>query len=182
MAKFKMLLHHCCAPCSVKPVEHFMNKYNIESFWYNPNIQPEEEYEQRKESFEKYATSFGFNIHQGSQHLQQLWQQKPEGRKIERCKWCYYIRLMALAQKANKLGIKYFSTTLLSSPFQFHQIIKETGERIAHNEGLIFVYEDFRVHYHSGKEKLRDEGYYIQKYCGCMPSLIERQKEKLKRI
>ena len=52
----KLLLHACCAPCSVYTVKA-LREEGIEPtmFWYNPNIHPFKEYEQRQECFKEYT-------------------------------------------------------------------------------------------------------------------------------
>ena len=61
--KMKILMHSCCAPCSVYCVEA-LRKEGIEStlYWYNPNIHPYKEYELRLESFKQYAKNNSVNI------------------------------------------------------------------------------------------------------------------------
>ena len=56
----KLLLHTCCAPCSVYCVEQ-LKKENIDitSYWYNPNIHPYKEYEARLETLKKYDEEIG---------------------------------------------------------------------------------------------------------------------------
>jgi predicted adenine nucleotide alpha hydrolase (AANH) superfamily ATPase len=178
--KSKLLLHHCCAPCSPVITSVLSQEYAVESLWFNPNIQPEEEYNKRKAAFEDYALLNGLKVHSGSQFFQELWEQKPGNLRTERCKFCYRLRLIGTAKTAKKLGMEYFSTTLLISPFQQHDLIRELGFEIAQSEGLKFVYKDLRHFYHKGQDIAKGMKLYIQKYCGCMPSLIERQKEKQK--
>ena len=52
----KLLLHACCAPCSVYCVDTLRNE-GIEPtlFWYNPNIHPYMEYRSRRECLVLYG-------------------------------------------------------------------------------------------------------------------------------
>ena len=43
----KLLLHCCCAPCTTTVFERLSPDYNITLLFYNPNIEPEEEYYKR---------------------------------------------------------------------------------------------------------------------------------------
>ena len=43
-----LLLHTCCAPCSTAVIERLSNYFDITVFYYNPNIEPYEEYLKRK--------------------------------------------------------------------------------------------------------------------------------------
>jgi len=92
----------------------------------------------------------------------------------ERCQYCYSVRLEATAQEAKKEGFDRFSTTLLQSTHQSHDLIKETGERIAQEVGIPFYYEDFRQGWRRGVEVSKVMGLYRQQYCGCIYSEKER--------
>ena len=52
----KLLLHTCCAPCSVYCIKT-LREEGIEPtlFWYNPNIHPYQEYKMRRDCLKKYA-------------------------------------------------------------------------------------------------------------------------------
>ena len=52
----KTLLHCCCAPCSIMCVSN-LRKENTELdlFYFNPNIKPEDEYNKRLECLVKFA-------------------------------------------------------------------------------------------------------------------------------
>lgn len=92
----------------------------------------------------------------------------------KRCERCYFMRLEKTAKVAKSLNYTAFSTTLLQSPFQYHELIKEIGEDIAERYQIEFFYEDWRRGYKIGKEKALALGIYRQKYCGCIFSEEER--------
>ena len=52
----KLLMHVCCAPCSVYCIDT-LRKQGIEPtlYWYNPNIHPYKEYEQRLDCLKQYS-------------------------------------------------------------------------------------------------------------------------------
>ena len=52
----KLLLHTCCAPCSVYCIKT-LRAEGIEPtlFWYNPNIHPYSEYKARRDCLKQYA-------------------------------------------------------------------------------------------------------------------------------
>ncbi len=87
--------------------------------------------------------------------------------KPERCFLCYRQRLEKTAGFAKKNGFDAFSTTLLISPFQFHEELKKIGEEIAKEYGIDFHYQDFRALYKESREISKELGLYLQKYCGC---------------
>ena len=43
-----LLLHACCAPCSIAVIDELKEKFDLTVFFYNPNIHPEKEYLKRK--------------------------------------------------------------------------------------------------------------------------------------
>ena len=59
----KVLLHCCCAPCSVSCIEPLRNE-GIEpiAFWYNPNIHPFKEYEARRDCLIYYAKQIDIKL------------------------------------------------------------------------------------------------------------------------
>jgi len=57
-------------------------------------------------------------------------------------------------------------------------MLKEIGLNTAREEGIDFYYEDFRSGFRTAQAKARAAGLYMQKYCGCIYSEIERSKEK----
>ena len=46
--KKKLLLHSCCAPCSSYVITYLKDYFDITILYYNPNIEPFEEYEKRR--------------------------------------------------------------------------------------------------------------------------------------
>ena len=92
----------------------------------------------------------------------------------KRCQYCYTVRLEAAAREAKKEPFDAFSTTLLYSIYQKHDLIKEIGERVAGEVGIPFYYEDFRPGWRKGVEVSKALGLYRQQYCGCIYSEKER--------
>lgn len=172
-----ILIHHCCAPCSVEPVEILAGTFDIRSFWFNPNVHPKDENTKRRESLLKFAVMRNLPVYEGNELSPAEWIEKFNASgETDRCKFCYNLRFNETAKTAGKLGITYFTTTLLSSPYQKHDIIKNLGFEIAERQKLKFFYQDFRPFYYKGKNKAREQGFYLQKYCGCEFSLKERIK------
>lgn len=80
-----------------------------------------------------------------------------------------------------KIGYDAFTTTLLVSPYQNHEILKELGEKLAKEYGIDFVYRDFRVGFREGQTKAREIGLYMQKYCGCVFSEEDRYSKQIEK-
>lgn len=174
----EILLHACCGPCLTSSKER-LDKESILSliFWYNPNIEPEEEHNRRLHTLYDYLDKSG----SGSQIIfeynyeteNQLWrdfikglENEPEGGN--RCKKCIEFRLQKTAPKAEELGID-FTTTLTVSPHKNSKEIIETGLRLAQDIGVNFLNIDFKKNdgYKRSIELSKEFGLYRQNYCGC---------------
>ena len=71
-------------------------------------------------------------------------------------------------------GRDYFSTSLLYSKFQNHDLIKSIGESVAKTTGVPFWYRDYRTGWNEGIQKSKKAQMYRQQYCGCIYSEKER--------
>ncbi|MFH1198570.1 MAG: epoxyqueuosine reductase QueH [Candidatus Omnitrophota bacterium] len=175
----KFLLHTCCAPCLIYPFRQLKDKgFEVSGLFYNPNIHPLSEYKNRRQAVQAYA------------HKEQIEVIYPEYNPVEffhainlkekegRCLICWELRLRKTAQAARDQGFDYFSTTLLVSPYQDQEALKDIGEKIAQESGVKFYYEDFRPGFRPAHDEARAQGIYCQKYCGCIYSEIEREKSR----
>ena len=166
----KLLLHTCCAPCSVYCIDSLRDE-NIEPtvYWFNPNIHPYMEYKIRRDTLKEYTKSIGVEaIFEENYGLREFCKNTINGLN-SRCKdYCYPVRLEKTVQYAKENGYDAFSTTLLVSPYQNHEAIKNIGEELAKKYGVKFLYRDFRVGFRQGQNKARELGLYMQKYCGCI--------------
>lgn len=166
----KLLLHTCCAPCSVYCIQSLRSE-NIEPtvYWFNPNIHPYMEYKARRDTLKQYINTIGvkgiFNENYG---LVEFCKNVINDLENRCAKYCYKIRLEQTAKYAKENGYTHFSTTLLISPYQNHDTIKKIGEEIAQKYGLTFLYRDFRPGFREGQNEARELGLYMQKYCGCV--------------
>lgn len=178
----KLLLHTCCAPCSVYCVDT-LRAEGIEptAFWYNPNIHPYQEYRARRETLREYTASIGQAlILHGEYGLRPFVRAVAED--IEhRCGYCYTCRLEETARYAAEHGFDAFSTTLLVSPYQDHDGIIAAARRLSKQYGVAFLYRDFRPGFRQGQAKARELGLYMQKYCGCVFSEEDRYAKQIAR-
>ena len=174
----KLLLHMCCAPCSVYPVSVLQaENIDFEGLFYNPNIHPEEEFLKRKENVEKLSQLKDITTTYMGDFKQEIWEKFDQSNE-QRCNMCYSMRLDKAASFAKENGFDAFSTTLLVSPYQKHELIKELGEKFAKKYGVKFYYRDFRPGFRQGQKEAKDMGLYRQKYCGCILSYNESQRLK----
>jgi len=171
----KILLHTCCGPCTKGTLKELdPSKHEITAYWYNPNIHPYQEYKSRKESLMTLAASIGMDVIVDDEYGLRKFVKTVVGDIENRCKECYKMRLVQTAKKAKELGFDAFSTTLLVSPYQQHEVIKEMATRIGEQMGIPFYYVDPREHFREGNREARDMGLYMQKYCGCIFSEEDR--------
>ena len=175
-----ILLHICCAPCEIYPVEKIrQEKHLAGGFFYNPNIHPYSEYLKRKEAVEKYSKETGFTVIFGDYDIEEYFQNVIYDEGIRsRCPVCWWHRIKKTAQKAKENGFDAFTTTLLGSPYQDHGILKNICEEVAGSTGVKFYYEDFRIGFKEAHNKARSKGMYCQNYCGCLFSEKERIEAK----
>ncbi len=173
-----LLLHNCCAPCSVSAVRNLKAEFDLQGFWFNPNIHPAEENIKRRDSVAALAAKNNFALNFGPEYSEARWTETACMPGTDRCRFCYSLRMKETAKKAKSLGLELFTTSLLSSPYQKHDMIKETAAEAARSEGVQFYYRDFRPFYYEGRNEARSLGFYMQKYCGCRFSKKEREAEK----
>ncbi|MCL2095537.1 MAG: epoxyqueuosine reductase QueH [Oscillospiraceae bacterium] len=174
--KYKILTHVCCAPCLIC-TEPFVSEFELSCFWYNPNIHPFSEYKSRLDCLSDYA--FENNIRLITEDFYGLMDfigLNPD----ERCAYCYDIRLEETAKRAKINGFNMFSTTLLCSPYQNREKIKETGEKYSRKYGVEFFPGDFRGNFREGQKRAKEKSLYMQKYCGCIFSEYDRYKAEYK--
>ena len=175
----KLLLHICCAPCSIMCIDT-LRAEGIEpvGFWDNANIHPYTEYQSRKKALEDYAKSIGLKlILHGSYGLRPFVRAVAEDID-HRCVQCYRMRFEAAAQYASENGYTHFTSTLFISPYQNHELMILTAQEAAEKYGVAFLYRDFRPYFKEGQEKARALEIYMQKYCGCIFSEEDRYKKR----
>ncbi len=176
------LLHICCAPCSIACIRSLREEgIQVTGYWYNPNIHPYTEYRSRHNTLVDYAKSIGLPLlDEGSYGLRDFLR-GVDGDFDGRCRFCYECRLEAAAARAAAGGFDSFSTTLLISPYQNHELLRSTGEAAAARHGVSFLYRDFRPRFREGQDEARALGLYMQKYCGCIFSEEDRYRKKKKK-
>lgn len=167
----KLLLHICCGPCSMAPLELLLAaERDCELFFFNPNIHPAVEWQRRLENAVTAAEHYDVLLHIYPGSDEAAWRKRAGDGKA-RCAFCYRTRLMQTAEFAANNGFDSISSTLLVSPYQDRDSLVEAGEAAAAAYGLEFEAHDWREQYRHGQELARQLGLYRQKYCGCIVSL-----------
>ena len=181
-----LLLHTCCAPCSSAVIERLAQDFKITVFYYNPNIEPYEEYLKRKEEQKKFLKVFPspnplnfLDCDYENEEFKKLalgLEKEKEGGP--RCFRCYRLRLLKTAQKAKEFGFDYFTTSLSISPYKNAQKLNEIGLELEQVCGVSYLVSDFKKNDGYKKSILFSKEYnlYLQDYCGCVYSKKERDE------
>jgi predicted adenine nucleotide alpha hydrolase (AANH) superfamily ATPase len=175
----KVLIHVCCAHCAAYTIEHWKQQgYEVDGFWYNPNIHPFTEHRQRLESMQSLAQQISLPLIVAPGYDMAEYFRRITGHESERCRYCFELRLARAAETARQHGYDAFTTTLLISPQQKHEIIAEIGQKVAAAQGMAFLYADLRKRYSDSRHLTKQLDLYRQQYCGCVYSEWERYREE----
>lgn len=177
-----LLLHTCCAPCSSSVIERLTKVFNITVLYYNPNIEPIEEYNKRKEEQKRFIATFNaknrldiIDCDYDNEYFHKIVQgleKDLEGGN--RCFKCYKLRLEYTAKKAQELNYHYFCSTLSVSPYKNSQKLNEIGLELEKKYNIKYLISDFKKRdgYKRSIELSSKYHLYRQNYCGCIYSKI----------
>ena len=184
----RLLLHVCCAPCSTACLEQLTEAFQVTCFYYNPNIEPEAEFEHRLSELIRLTDEMplqgvpevirGEYEHERFLELARGLEDVPEGG--ERCTRCYRLRLEKTAQAARDGGYDYFTTTLSVSPYKNAEKLNTIGATLAEAYGVPYLFSDFKKHdgYLRSIRLSAEYGLYRQDYCGCIYSKAQAARRK----
>jgi len=177
-----VLLHICCAPCTIYPFEVLKEQgIKVRGYFYNPNIHPYREFRKRLETVEQFASEVNLPVDYHREYGLHDYLRQVVYHEEDRCSLCYDMRLQEVILKAKKMGADAFTTTLLYSRYQNHELIKFKAEELAQKHGIPFLYEDFRQGWLQGIDKSKELELYRQSYCGCIYSEQERYDKSFRR-
>jgi len=175
--KNKLLLHICCIDCGAYVLELLQKEYQITLFFYNPNVEPIEEYQKRLVETEKIANKFNFKIIEADYDNTE-WHELVRGHEMdpergERCQICYRARLEKTVQYAKENNFDAFTTTLTISPHKDAFKINEIGSELEQKYGVEFLTRDFKKQdgFKKSCQLSKELDLYRQEYCGCGYSL-----------
>ena len=169
--KQKLLVHTCCAPCLIAPLPQLKEEWEVTLFWYNPNIHPYMEYLRRRDTLKEFAAKEQLPVIWKDEYDLEVSLKNTDGIK---CKRCYEMRLAPAARIAAEHGFDAFTSTLLYSKYQKHDLIKSVGESLSTGFGIGFLYQDWRELWQEGIDLSKAADMYRQPYCGCIYSEKER--------
>ena len=174
-----ILFHTCCAPCSTICLHLLKDYFEITVLYYNPNIEPEEEYLKRKEEQKRLLKKLNINFldcdYDGDAFKKMAKGLENEPERGKRCYKCYELRLSYTARKAKELGFDYFGTSLTVSPYKVSNWVNEIGSILSDKYNINFLYSDFKKEngYLKSIEYSKEYNLYRQNYCGCKYSKPE---------
>ena len=175
--KPNLLLHSCCGPCSTEVLTYLAPHFNITVLYYNPNIEPFEEYLKRKNEQIRFINEFK---HDNIKFLDcdyenEVFHENVKGLENERegkarCSVCFRVRLDYTARKAKELNFEYFGTTLTVSPHKNSKQINILGGIIGDKYNVKYLFSDFKKKdgYKKSVELAKKYNLYRQDYCGCL--------------
>ena len=170
----KLLLHSCCGPCSTAVIERLKDYFDITILYYNPNIEPKDEYIKRKEEQLKVLKEYNIKF-KDIDYLNEEYRKKVIGYEKEpengaRCLICYELRLEKTAILAKENSFDYFATTLTVSPYKNAKVINEIGLKLQDKYEIKYLLSDFKKEdgYKKSIELSKKYNLYRQDYCGCL--------------
>ena len=171
----KILMHICCGPCTIYPLKELrIQGHEVTGVFYNPNIHPYQEYQKRRQTLGDYADKAFLNVIWTEGYPLEEFLRGIAFKENERCAYCLVDRLKYTAQLAIREKYDGYTTTLLYSKYQKHDLIREIGENLSRQLGIFFYYQDFRTGWAEGVKISKELGMYRQPYCGCIYSEKER--------
>jgi len=183
-----VILHSWSNTCSSHVITLLTNSHYITIMYYNPNIDPSEEYLKRKEEeirfIKEYPNKNKLTImdcdHENNRFHDTIrgLEKEPEGGA--RCSKCYYLRLDKTAQLASENKFDYFATTLTVSPLKDSNKLNSIGEHLSKIYNIKYLYSDFKKKegYKHSISLAKEYNLYRQDYCGCIYSKQERELQK----
>ncbi|MDH7498860.1 MAG: epoxyqueuosine reductase QueH [candidate division NC10 bacterium] len=178
----RILLHLCCAPCSTFCLESLRQEgHDLLGFFYNPNIHPFREYLLRQEAMQRYSREAALPVLWMPEEGMESFFRQVAFHEPDRCRICYRMRLFRAAEMASQRGYPAFTTTLLISPYQKHDLLREVGFEAAERTGVLFYYKDLRSGWRWSRQRAKELNLYRQTYCGCLYSEKERLLERRER-
>ncbi len=170
-----VLVHCCCAHCAAYTVGYWRQQgYQVSLLWYNPNIHPYLEHQHRLQAMESLVQEVNLPLIISEGYDLIGYFRQVTGHESRRCQYCFRLRLLKTAEAAQQQGFNAFTTSLLISPHQQHDLLREIGSKIATETGVAFLYADLRKRYSDSRHLTKGLNLYRQQYCGCIYSEWER--------
>jgi predicted adenine nucleotide alpha hydrolase (AANH) superfamily ATPase len=172
--KEKLLLHVCCAPCSIYIINKLRENFDLMVYFFNPNIFPEGEYLQRQSEIKKFCQSAKIAYYE-EDYKPQSWLNFTKGYESEpekgsRCDLCFLLRLNKTAEFAKANDFDWFSTTLTMGRQKKSLQVLNAGRKAESKYRIRFFDQDFKKNFgvQISDWLAKRLGLYKQDYCGCV--------------
>ena len=174
--KPRLLLQVCCAPCFCGSIEDLTARFDVTAFFYNPNIQPKEEFNRRLDALKQLIEIFPqvkllVPEQDESQFLTSSKGLENEAEGGARCTECFVLRLGKTAEflASHRDEYDFFATTLTVSPHKNAPLINEIGQKLDNKYGVSYLDSDFKKKdgYLRSTRFSKELGLYRQDYRGC---------------
>lgn len=173
----RLLLHACCAPCSSYVISYLANYFDITIYFYNPNMDSDNEYEKRCAELKRFVREFKtkhpvhvvIEEYQHDEFLEISRGLENEPERGRRCLKCYELRLRKSFMYAKENNFDYITTTLTLSPHKNSKIINEIGKKLEEEFDFPYLFSDFKKKdgYKKSISLSQEYNLYRQNYCGC---------------
>lgn len=183
----RMVLHSCCAPCAGEIMTAlYASDIEFVVFFYNPNIHPKTEYDQRKEENIRYAQQMGVPFIDADYDVANWFQRvaglEEEPERGKRCTVCFDLRFERTALYAYEQGFRVFASTLGISRWKDMEQINTAGVRAA-GRYPDMTYWTFNWRKQGGSHRMieiaKQEKFYQQEYCGCVYSVRDTNRWRI---
>ncbi len=173
----RVLLHLCCAPDAAYGVPAMQERFRVEGFFYNPNIDSGEEHSRRFAAVLRLQDAFPFalRVDEGGRDA---WEEAVRGLEGEpergrRCEACIRLRLARTAREAKEGGFPAFCTVLTVSPKKDAAMVNRIGREEGEKAGVAFLEADMKKSDGFAKSVAISKrlSLYRQNFCGCRFSL-----------
>jgi len=163
-------------------LEYLSQFFDITVLFFDPNIQPQEEYNKRLVCQKKVLQAMNIELmdcgYEGERFtaVARPLADEPEGG--ERCTRCFILRIEETAKRAKEGDFDFFCTTLSVSPHKDAERINLIGEKMSGKYAVKWLFSDFKKKggYARSVELAKQMDLYRQGYCGCVYSLVQAQR------
>ncbi len=168
-----VLVHVCCAPDAAYGVPAMQERFRVEGFFFNPNIDSGEEHAKRFAAVRRLQDALPFALRVGEGGREE-WEGAVRGlegepEKGRRCEACIRMRLARTAREAAAGGFSAFCTVLTVSPKKDAAMVNRVGRDEGARAGVAFIEADMKKNdgFRKSVALSKRLGLYRQNYCGC---------------
>ncbi len=189
-----LFLHACCGPCLTYPLSILLENFSVTIGFFNPNIQPIQEYEKRLSALRKFLEEYAIerktaiplvvNDEDFLSYKEAFRDRIHDHEGGETCLRCHAYRMEEAYRYAYLHHFDYFTTVMTVSCKKPSRELNEIAFLLEKKYPTTkYLYSDFKKENGQllGIQIAKKYQIYRQDYCGCIPSLLERIEYKKKK-